>query len=225
MGVFKDITGRRYGRLTAIECVGRKPRPNGSSVAIWRCECDCGSVVDYQMASLNSGRAISCGCANRDHSLGSMSEPTMRSYNAMMARCHNPKSAGYKTYGGAGITVCDRWRFGEDGKTGFRCFIEDMRPRPCADFTLDRIDPAKGYSPDNCRWADKWTQAANQTTTQWFSYQGRSVTLAQVAMETGISKMTLRYRLRQGISLEEAAKKPKRRGVRVDGQPRRRPAT
>lgn len=28
--------------------------------------------------------------------------------------------------------------------------------------SIDRIDGTKGYSPDNCRWADTYTQARNQ---------------------------------------------------------------
>ena len=37
-------------------------------------------------------------------------------WGSMIARCYKSKHKGYHRYGGAGVTVCDRWRFGEDGK-------------------------------------------------------------------------------------------------------------
>lgn len=76
---------------------------------------------------------------------------------AMKQRCNNPKSAGYKDYGGRGIKVCDRW----NGPTCFKNFYRDMGDCPDG-CSLDRIDVDKGYSPNNCRWANWNVQAANK---------------------------------------------------------------
>lgn len=52
-----DITGKRFGRLTAIEYVR-----SGKNGAIWRCECDCGNEIQTYVSYLTNGNVQSCGC-------------------------------------------------------------------------------------------------------------------------------------------------------------------
>lgn len=86
-------------------------------------------------------------------------------YRGMKKRCSSKNAARYKNYGGRGIKVCDRWL----GPDGFHHFLADMGPRPDDSYSIDRIDPNGNYEPDNCRWADKWTQAANTTKKRLYS--------------------------------------------------------
>ena len=51
----------------------------------------------------------------------------------MIQRCMNPKHAAYKSYGGRGITVCDRWLHSFDN------FIIDMGPSIILRYTLNSV--------------------------------------------------------------------------------------
>jgi len=54
--LFKDETGNRYGKLTVL---GRSTdRSHG--YAAWRCQCDCGNIVDRQGTHLRYGSNHSC---------------------------------------------------------------------------------------------------------------------------------------------------------------------
>lgn len=85
---------------------------------------------------------------------GSHKHPLYNTYCMMLARCYKPNSTSYKWYGAKGIGVCLRWR----GKNGFINFVCDMGDKPSANYSLDRIDNDKGYSPDNCRWVNHYNQ-------------------------------------------------------------------
>jgi len=76
----------------------------------------------------------------------------------MKARCLNPNEERYVNYGGRGIKVCDRWLVSYDN------FIHDMGRKPSNKFSIERVDVNKGYSPNNCIWANATTQARNTTT-------------------------------------------------------------
>lgn len=62
-----DLTGRKFGRLTAQWPAGRGT--SGSSAALkkfppihWLCSCDCGNTVVIPSQNLVSGNSHSCGC-------------------------------------------------------------------------------------------------------------------------------------------------------------------
>lgn len=59
----KDITGRRFGRLVAIEPTGE----TWKGQAVWRCKCDCGNEKETTVAMLAQGNVASCGCLHREH--------------------------------------------------------------------------------------------------------------------------------------------------------------
>jgi NUMOD3 motif len=79
------------------------------------------------------------------------------SWAAMIQRCTNPKTKNWASYGGRGITICDRWR------TSSEAFLADMGPKPSPKHSLDRWpDNAGNYEPGNCRWATGTEQRLNQ---------------------------------------------------------------
>lgn len=59
---YEDISGQRFGRLTAIEFMGTDMR----RCALWKCRCDCGNEIIAQRNNLKTGTSRSCGCLRRD---------------------------------------------------------------------------------------------------------------------------------------------------------------
>jgi len=57
-----DLTGQKFGRLTALEDVGR----NKQRTRLWLCQCECGNSVVIPSTKLRCGHTKSCGCLSVD---------------------------------------------------------------------------------------------------------------------------------------------------------------
>lgn len=159
-----NLTGRNFGRLTVIERAPQKLSGNRYRVA-WHCVCQCGNKTIITADNLLRPRAVrSCGCLHLDViCIHHASEaPEYRVWAALLNRCYNQRHKQFRHYGGRGITVCDRWRFGENGQHPFICFLADVGHRPSPKLSIDRIDNNDGYHPDNVRWATSLQQARNR---------------------------------------------------------------
>lgn len=62
MGKIKDITNKKFGKLTVLEIVGKKD----GKCYYWKCQCDCGNIIEVNGVSLRSGNTKSCGCGKYD---------------------------------------------------------------------------------------------------------------------------------------------------------------
>lgn len=130
----------------------------------------------------------------------------------MMSRCYNKNSKRYSKYGGRGIDICEEWL----GEKGILNFIEwSLKNGYQSDLTIDRKDNNKGYSPDNCRWADKITQANNTSRNINITINGITKSLTQYAFEYGIKPDLAWKRFKNGITGEELFLPPSR--IKIHG--------
>lgn len=120
---------------------------------------------------------------------GRHATPEYKVWHMMLQRCNNPNSPNYAYYGGRGIKVCETWR-------SFESFFADMGERPSPLHRLDREKNNEGYSKANCRWV---LHEVNQNNVR-VAFRGSEVTLAQAARAAGISRSSLVYRLRIGLT-------------------------
>lgn len=54
----RDLTGKRFGRLTVMEETGKRE----SGYCVWRCRCDCGNEIQVSSRQLYRGTVTNCGC-------------------------------------------------------------------------------------------------------------------------------------------------------------------
>ena len=80
----------------------------------------------------------------------------------------------------------------------FPAFLRDLGPIPSKGYTLDKLDPVKGYIPGNVRWASKKEQTHNRPNTNWLIYNGERKPLGVWAKENGLAESTLRERQKRG---------------------------
>ena len=161
----EEMIGLTSGSLTVVQA-----DPKGERY--WMCVCACGQTKAVRGDHIRNGKIRSCGCKSKNMAAATRGcaqrthHPLYHRWYSMVQRCYLPSHTSYPRYGARGIRVCDRWRFGENGKEAFHCFLEDMGELPFPEASIDRINSKGDYEPNNCRWADHFQQARNTITSK-----------------------------------------------------------
>lgn len=217
MGKVKDITGEQINGWTVIKECGR----NKGGGAMFLCQCVCGNYRVVEGRSIRAGTSKNCGCARKTKTVEASKRVTIKHggrydrlyqvWHGMKDRCNNPNSKHYARYGGRGIKLCSEW---DESYEAFKKWAQEhgynetLAKYQC---TIERLDNDKGYSPENCVWANQKTQCNNRSNNHLIEFNGLSHTLSEWAEITGIKKDTLRRRLCEyGWDTERALTEPTR---------------
>ena len=161
-----DVNKENYPQPILVENLGMMFPTESSKerrrYGLYKCGF-CGTEFKANTQSILSGKTRSCGCYNKRRT-----SETHKTHGLRFTRLYiiwvnikdrtlNLKCNDYPNYGGRGITICDEW------KNDFKSFYDWAMSNGYSDeLTIDRIDNAGNYCPENCRWATKSIQSRNQ---------------------------------------------------------------
>lgn len=207
----RDITGCRFGNLTAIRFDHRDERVKGGP-HYWIFRCDCGKEIVARKNAVTSGNTKRCvDCSNqlsskRNTTHGLTNTRLYKEWAGMIQRCENQSSTSWSRYGANGVSVCTEWhRFESFKDWAFENGYTD-------EMTIDRIDSNGNYEPSNCRWSTVREQANNKNKTIWITYNGERLPLSYWSDRLKIKYHTLYDRLfLHNWTVEKAFTTPTRR--------------
>lgn len=203
-------TGAKYNMLTVIKQVDDYIENCGKHRAQFLCKCDCGNTVICTASNLISKTKskYSCGCVKRFNlrEKNPNAKSKQRLYHiwiGMKSRCHNPNDTAFHNYGAKNIEVCKEWRH------NYEAFHNWSLENGYNDtLTIDRINNAEGYTPNNCRWVTFKEQANNTSKNHLLTFKGKTQTLTQWAEELNLTTSAIIARLNRGWTIENTLTTP-----------------
>lgn len=213
MSIFKDITGKRFGRLVAISPV----KKDGVGKFYWICKCDCGIIKTIDGGNLRNGQK-SCGClskellSKRKKTHGLSKTVFYKVWRGIKDRTEDKNNKDYYKYGGLGIK--NEWgSFEEFRDDMYESYLESKKI--LKQTTLDRIDVDGNYSKENTRWATQEQQGNNRRNNHSITFKGVTKNIKEWAKELNTDHQALGYRLKNGWSIEEALTTPFNHGNNI----------
>lgn len=202
------LAGTQRGDLSIIKIDHFEPKKGN----YWLCRCKCGKEVILPTNRLMSGSSRSCpDCGKRKnaeraakrlttHGLSKNNPRLFAIWKEIISRCSYKGDTGYKYYGAVGLAIADEWK-------EYPAFYEwAMSHGYRDDLSIDRIDNAKGYNPDNCRWETDKVQGVNHSNSILVTINGTTMCLNDWARAAGVWRQTV-YKWRKAGIMEQKISK------------------
>ena len=215
MGKTRDITGQKFGRLTAIEFSYKVKNKNCRGYKnYWLFKCDCGKETIKRKHNVLVGDTTSCGCLSSRHTIGDRNRTHGMSgtrfqtiFQNILLRCNNKKDNNYKKYGAKGIK-CFWNSFQEFINDMYKDYIDHLEKFGEKNTQIDRINNYGHYCKNNCRWVTIKEQARNKKQSIILEFNGKKQHLLDWARDLNIKPATLRARIYSGWSIKRILTEP-----------------
>lgn len=171
-----------------LKIIGYAKDDSGATKLV--CRCDCGNIKLEQQFMWLSGKVKSCGCMREDLLSEAATKDVAESKRkedwlyTLWCRHHRKSiwSDQWKEY-----NAFYEWSYSNGYNPGMH---------------LHRINTADGFHPENCVWKEKVQQVKAEKPR--YAVNGEMLTVAEACRKYGMIGETVRYRMRRGMSLEEA---------------------
>lgn len=186
------IVGKTIGKLFIISYEGINER----YIPIYKTKC---IKCDFEMISdlrviMESYPDSLCG------HIGTWSSEKLREiYDDMIRRCYDPSRQNYRSYGAKGIDVCPEWR-----RSPWRFDRWAIENGYRDGLSIDRINPNRGYYPDNCQWVTLDYNRKWNSYSQYIVINGVKDTQAGWCKRLGLYDTAIHYYMKTH-SYEETA--------------------
>lgn len=183
-----EFIGIKYGKITIIKYLGKIK--NNSNRRYWLGKCECGNTIKLCSSEIINRKRKQCHLCSKPTKIHGMTNTRLFNiWQSMKARCYNPNNSDYYNYGAKGTIVCKEW------KNNFLNFYNwAINNGYNKNLTIDRINTYGSYEPNNCRWADNYTQANNKKRTIKILYKGNYYTITEISKITGIPRNVISAR-------------------------------
>lgn len=148
----EDLTNKKFGDLTVIKFVGKRPIGNYSRVSmIWECVCSCGKISNVVTANLLSGNTQSCGCRKAGKSIYVVDNYHRLTYKKSFRKIRQ-NAKNKKLEFNITIDYIETLMKLQNN----RCFLSNILIHiEDGSASLDRIDSSKGYIEGNVQWVHR----------------------------------------------------------------------
>lgn len=202
----KNISGKKFGRLTAI----RFDHGGSGQRFYWLFKCDCGKEKVIRKSHVVNGACQSCGCLHHRRGKdcptfkhGMVETKFYRAFCKIREKCYDSNCKDYKHYGARGIK--SEWKNFEEFKIDmYPSFLKSMSKNGARDTTIDRINNNGNYSKENCKWSTYKEQERNRSNNVRYLFRGERLTLPEWCERFNIKLHTVNNRRnRKGESVKK----------------------
>lgn len=164
-----ELKGKQFGSVTITS--SQIHRVKGSPYVLGKCSLSGVTKLTY-LNNLKNGKTTSFLKNGRRPVANA--EVLGRRYDAILARCSNPASKQWLSYGGRGIKCLFKTRM-----EFIQWVSKNLPHKDYVGVEIDRADNGGNYEPGNLRLATRTQQVRNRRNTKMVSWRGAKVPLAE----------------------------------------------